>query len=76
MSSLWHAVFIQVLDHTTRLMLNLSGTPYKRTKQVEQFLRDSRLLALCAGSWLVNEKLSSFSIQTLEYLRRKITCGR
>jgi hypothetical protein len=28
MSSLWDAVFIQVLDRTGPLMLNLSGTPY------------------------------------------------
>jgi hypothetical protein len=28
MSSLWDAVFIQVLDRTGPLTLNLSGTPY------------------------------------------------
>jgi hypothetical protein len=28
MSSLWDAVFIQVLDRTGPLMLHLSGTPY------------------------------------------------
>jgi hypothetical protein len=28
MSSLWDAMFIQVLDHTGPLILNLSGTPY------------------------------------------------
>jgi hypothetical protein len=28
MYSLWGAVFIQVLDRTGPLMLNLSGTPY------------------------------------------------
>jgi hypothetical protein len=28
MSSLWDAVFNQVLDRTDALMLNLSGTPY------------------------------------------------
>jgi hypothetical protein len=28
MSSLWNAVFIQVLDRTGALTLNLSGTPY------------------------------------------------
>jgi hypothetical protein len=28
MSSLWDAVFVQVLDRTGPLMRNLSGTPY------------------------------------------------
>jgi hypothetical protein len=31
MFSLWDAVFIQVLDRTGPLMLNLSGTPYRFT---------------------------------------------
>jgi hypothetical protein len=35
MSSLWNAVFIQVLDGTGPLMLNLSGTPYINFRQIK-----------------------------------------
>jgi hypothetical protein len=39
MSSSWDAVFIQVLDRTGSLMLNLSGTPYISAREWQSDIR-------------------------------------
>jgi hypothetical protein len=40
MPSLWDSVFIQVLDRTGPLMLNLSGTSYRSIQCEKEFLRE------------------------------------
>jgi hypothetical protein len=74
MSSLWDAVFIQVLDCTGPLMLNLRGTPYKREDDASEHFQFCKILRIHrSGSFLAAGGIHLTEIKSPQNSRVKTT---